>query len=155
MKIMASLCPVVAVLAIAWAVGAEPPKPAPQGMSLRLELFVNDLEKSAEFYTRVLGFERMKGAADYVPVRSGSVVIGLGPAAGLSKRHYFNPELMTTRRGLGTEIVLEVDDVERCFDQVKAAGYKKILSPLRKQSWGATDFRVADPDGYYLRITSR
>jgi catechol 2,3-dioxygenase-like lactoylglutathione lyase family enzyme len=124
-------------------------------MTLRLELFVSDLPKSIDFYTRVLGFERQPGSPTYVPVRSGAVVIGLGPAAGLPKQHPFNPELQTARRGLGAEIVLEVDDVERYFERVKASGYQAIRSPLRKQSWGLTDFRLTDPDGYYLRITSR
>ena len=134
--------------------GADPPVRSP-GMSLRLELFVNDLEKSVAFYTNVLGFERLGGEDDYVPVRSGSVVVGLGPAAGLSQRHYFNPELQTARRGLGTEIVLEVDDIQAFYDQVKQADGKAIKSPLRRQPWGLTDFRITDPDGYYLRITSR
>jgi catechol 2,3-dioxygenase-like lactoylglutathione lyase family enzyme len=124
-------------------------------MTVRLELFVTDMEKSIDFYTKVLGFERLNGQADYVPVRSGSVLIALGPAAGLPKKHHFNPEVHNSRRGLGVEIVLEVDDVKSFFEKVKVTGYKGILSPLRRQSWGATDFRVADPDGYYLRITSR
>ena len=145
----------VAMAACADAARADEQHSRPQGMSLRLELFVSDLQKSVEFYTRVLGFERLEGQADYVPVRSGSVVFGLGPAENLSKRHYFNPELQTARRGLGAEIVLEVDDVQAFFAKVKASGYKQIVSPLRAQSWGLTDFRVADPDGYYLRITSR
>jgi catechol 2,3-dioxygenase-like lactoylglutathione lyase family enzyme len=127
----------------------------PQGMSIRLELFVTDMEKSIDFYTTVLGFERLKGEPTYVPVRSGSVVIGLGPAATLPKQHHFNPEVQNGRRGLGTEIVLEVDDIQAFFEKVKASGYKKVSSPLRKQTWGATDFRLVDPDGYYLRITSR
>jgi len=127
----------------------------PQGMTLRLELFVSDMQKSIDFYTNVLGFEQMKGEPDYVPVRSGSVLIALGPAAGLPKKHHFNPEVQNSRRGLGVEIVLEVDDVKSYFEKVKMSGYKGILSPLQKRSWGATDFRVADPDGYYLRITSR
>jgi catechol 2,3-dioxygenase-like lactoylglutathione lyase family enzyme len=126
----------------------------PQGMSLRLELFVTDMQKSIDFYTNVLGFERLKGEPTYVPVRSGSVVIGLGPVAGLPKQHHFNPEVQTSRRGLGAEIVLEVEDVQAFFEKVKASGYK-MSSPLRKQSWGATDFRLVDPDGFYLRITSR
>lgn len=126
-----------------------------QGMTLRLELFVSDMQKSIDFYTDVLGFERMKGEPDYAPVRSGSVLIALGPASGLPKKHHFNPEVQNNRRGLGVEIVLEVDDVKSFFEKVKASGYKGILSPLRKQAWGATDFRIADPDGYYLRITSR
>ena len=127
----------------------------PQGMSLRLELFVSSMQKSIDFYTHVLGFEQVRGEPDYVPVRSGSVLVALGPAAGLPKKHHFNPEVQNSRRGLGVEIVLEVSDVKSFFEKVKATGYKGILSPLRKQSWGATDFRIADPDGYYLRITSR
>jgi lactoylglutathione lyase len=128
--------------------------PKPLGMSLRLELFVSDMEKSIDFYTRVLGFERLKGQPNYVPVRSGSVLIALGPAKGLPLKHHFNPEVQTARRGLGVEIVLEVDDVQAAFEKVKATGYP-ILSPPQKRPWGATDFRVADLDGYYLRITSR
>jgi catechol 2,3-dioxygenase-like lactoylglutathione lyase family enzyme len=135
--------------------GDETTNAKPQGMTLRLELFVNDVEKSADFYTRVLGFERQASDSTYVPVRSGSVVIGLGPAAGLPKFHPFNPELQTSRRGLGTEIVLEVDDVKAYYEKVKASGYKGKLSPPRTQSWGLTDFRLVDPDGYYLRITDR
>ncbi len=30
-----------------------------------------------------------------------------------------------------------------------------MIEPLLVRPWGLTDFRVADPDGYYLRITSR
>ncbi len=127
----------------------------PRGMTLRLELFVTDMEKSIDFYTNVMGFERLNGQPNYVPVRSGSVEIGLGPTAALPKMHHFNPDVKTSRRGLGTEIVLEVDDVEGFFKKVKASGYQEILSPLRKQSWGLSDFRITDPDGYYLRITSR
>jgi lactoylglutathione lyase len=152
-----SICLAVALVLVSStaAVGEDQNRPNPQGMSLRLELFVTDMEKSIDFYTNVLGFERLDGQPNYVPVRSGSVVIGLGPAAGLPKNHFFNSELQKARRGLGTEIVLEVDDVQSFFDKVKASGYKKILSPLRKRPWGLTDFRIADPDGFYLRITSR
>ena len=31
----------------------------------------------------------------------------------------------------------------------------RLSGSLKKQSWGLTDFRVADPDGYDLRISSR
>jgi lactoylglutathione lyase len=144
----------VAAVAVALA-DDESPNTNPQGMSLRLELFVSDVEKSADFYTCVLGFERLDGESDYVPVRSGSVIIGLGPAAGLPKFHPFNPELQTSRRGLGAELVLEVDDVKSYYEKVKASGYKGKLTPLRTQSWGLTDFRIVDPDGYYLRVTDR
>jgi len=28
-----------------------------------------------------------------------------------------------------------------------------VVEPLRMRPWGARDFRIADPFGYYLRIT--
>jgi lactoylglutathione lyase len=155
MKVLGGCLVAVSAIAAVSALGEAPSAPKPHGMSLRLELFVSDVEKSAGFYTKVLAFERLEGEADYVPVRSESVVIGLGPAAGLSKAHYFNPELQSSRRGLGAEIVLEVDDVQAAYRRVQTSGYKTHLSPLRKQPWGATDFRLVDPDGYYLRVTSR
>ena len=147
----------ILVLASSALAGDDRESSKPEGMTLRLELYVNDMQKSIDFYTNVLGFERLKGEgeADYVPVRSGSVVIGIGSAADLPKQHYFNPGLRNNRRGFGTEIVLEVHDVRSFYDKVKASGYDRILTPLRKRTWGLTDFRVADPDGYYLRITSR
>lgn len=150
-------CPALAIAICAWAhsVNADDKPAQPQGMTMRLELFVAEMQKSIDFYTKVLGFEQQKGDANYTPVRSGAVVIGLGPAARLPKNHFFQPQLPTSRRGLGAEIVLEVDDVQAAFDKVKASGYQGHVSPLRKQLWGLTDFRVADPDGYYLRITSR
>lgn len=100
MKTTACLTLTILVAALAVAIGQDQKNPKPQGMSLRLELFVTDMDKSVDFYTKVLGFERLKGERNYVPVRSSSVVIGLGPAAGLSKEHYFNPELQSNRRGL-------------------------------------------------------
>jgi catechol 2,3-dioxygenase-like lactoylglutathione lyase family enzyme len=154
MKTFLAIAVTLIIASVTAAVGDEVNE-KPPGMTLRLELFVSDMEKSIDFYTNVLGFERQKGQPDYVPVRSGSVLIALGPAAGLPPKHHFNPEVQSGRRGLGVEIVLEVDDVKAAFEKVKASGYKGILSSFQKRPWGATDFRVADPDGYYLRITSR
>jgi lactoylglutathione lyase len=54
----------------------------------------------------------------------------------------------------GVEIVLEVDDVAAAHERVLAAGYP-VEQDLQRRSWGLTDFRLHDPAGYYLRITSR
>jgi lactoylglutathione lyase len=48
---------------------------------------------------------------------------------------------------------LYVDDIERSFAfYTNALGFD--VSPLKTQDWGLRDFRVLDPDGYYLRITT-
>ncbi len=143
MKTVCSLIFAFVVIAAALA-GEGKTNPKPREMTLRLELFVTDMEKSIDFYTNVLGFERLNGQPNYVPVRSGSVEIGLGPAAALPKMHHFNPDVKTSRRGLGTEIVLEVDDVEGFFKKVKADGYQRHR--LRKSHLPRKPFSNCESD---------
>ena len=126
------------------------------GAGLRLELFALDMEASIAFYTRVLAFELSRHEpGDYASLRLGGIVLGIGPVAKLSEEGgYFGRDIATYRRGLGVEIVIEVDDVERCHERVAASGHP-ILEPLRDRPWGLRDFRISDPDGYYLRVASR
>ena len=125
------------------------------GMSLRLELFVEDSDAAIAFYTKLLGFELVRRESGYASVRRGSVVLGLGPISKLPEEGgYFTRGIKERRRGLGVEIVLEVDDVDALHESVSASGHP-ILEPMQRRPWGLTDFRLADPDGYYLRLTSR
>jgi catechol 2,3-dioxygenase-like lactoylglutathione lyase family enzyme len=125
------------------------------GMGLRLELFVADMDASIAFYRRVLGFALVRREADYASVRSGNVTLGLGPIAKLpTEGSYFTRPRLAGDRGVGVEIVLEVDDVAAYRRRVEVSGYP-VLDELQARPWGLTDFRIADPDGYYLRITSR
>ena len=126
------------------------------GPRLRLELFVEDVGASIAFYTRVLAFEVARHEpGDYASLRLGDVVLGIGPVAKLpGEGGYFGRDISAHRRGLGVEIVLEVDDVDGWRDRVAASGHP-ILEPLQERPWGLRDFRFSDPDGYYLRVTSR
>ncbi len=122
--------------------------------SLRIELFVEDVERSAAFYELVLGFTRERATHGYVAIRRGEVRIGIGAAVNLPPQHYFDVVSLRGRKGIGVEIVLEVDDVDAALRSVIDAG-TPVLTPLGERPWGLRDFRIADPDGYYLRITSR
>jgi predicted enzyme related to lactoylglutathione lyase len=126
------------------------------GPRLRLELFVEDVGASIAFYTRVLAFEVARHEPDdYASLRLGDVVLGIGPVAKLPEGGgYFGRDISAHRRGLGVEIVLEVEDVDGWRDRVAASGHP-ILEPLQERPWGLRDFRFSDPDGYYLRVTSR
>jgi len=120
-------------------------------MTLRCEIFPDDLDAVLDFYTRVLGFgviqdERGDPEA-YVAFQRGSVQVGALAAA--------VPAAPAARRPpVGIELVLEVDDVAAERDRVAAAGWP-LEADLQLQSWGLTDFRILDPAGHYLRITSR
>jgi lactoylglutathione lyase len=128
----------------------------PQQMSVRLELFVQDMDQAIAFYTQILGFEVLRREEAYVSLRNVSVLVGLGPIAKLPEEHggYFTRPKLRAARGLGIEIVLEVDDVHAMYEQTHSCGYP-IEEPLQKRQWGLTGFRLVDLDGYYLRITSR
>jgi uncharacterized glyoxalase superfamily protein PhnB len=122
--------------------------------TLRLELFVESLQTSLDFYVRVLGFEALpERPGGYTPLANGAVQLALNRRADLDENH---PLCLTEqeRPGRGVEIVLEVDDVEKTYAHVTAQGWPRSAELLRRP-WGLTDFRVTDPDGYYWRVTSR
>jgi uncharacterized glyoxalase superfamily protein PhnB len=50
-------------------------------------------------------------------------------------------------------VVVEVADVDAVYAAAKAAGLQ-IVKDIQNRPWKARDFRLADPDGYFIRITS-
>jgi lactoylglutathione lyase len=120
-------------------------------MTLRAEIFPDDLDATVGFYTNV---PRFRVAADrraepdgYVALTRGSVRIGAARRAVPGAR-------MGRLPPSGVELVLEVDDVTGERDRVAAAGWP-LEEDLQSRPWGLTDFRILDPAGYYLRITNR
>ncbi len=123
-------------------------------MHLRMELFVEDMDRAIAFYRDVLGFVLLRRDDGYASIRRGDVVIGLGPIAKLPEvGGYFTRRNLRADRGRGVEIVLEVTNLQAEYDRIRATGWP-LLDPLSERPWGLADFRLSDPDGYYLRITS-
>jgi catechol 2,3-dioxygenase-like lactoylglutathione lyase family enzyme len=122
-----------------------------------MELFVEDLDVSVAFYSGVLGFRVDQRSDDYVSMRRGTVVLGLGPVAKLPERGAgpgFTRQRLATGKGAGVEIVLELDDAEQVAAlHEHCRGRQAVVEPLQPRPWGLEDFRIVDPDGYYLRVT--
>jgi predicted enzyme related to lactoylglutathione lyase len=120
-------------------------------MTLRFEIFPADLDAAVDFYTRVLRFavtkDQRHDPREYVSLQRGAVQVG-------AVRKPVPDALPARRPPTGVELVLEVDDVAAERDRVVAAGWP-LEQDLAGQPWGLTDFRIIDPDGYYLRVTSR
>ncbi len=128
-------------------------------MTLRFELFVRDPRRSAEFYSRLLGFTVVEetpqtGGGLYIGLQNGDVNIGVQSATSITKPMLpdFRPQFRVPP--MGVELVLEVADVDAYYEHIQREAYP-LQSPRRDRSWGESDFRVIDPDGYFLRITSR
>jgi lactoylglutathione lyase len=127
-------------------------------MRLRIELFVDNLDASIAFYTELLGFRVERRADGYASLRRGGVVLGLGLAAGLSDHDPSGPGPQWAGRhgakGVGVEIVLELADAgELAGLHERCRARRPDLEPLRLRPWGLRDFRLFDPDGYYVRVT--
>jgi lactoylglutathione lyase len=123
-----------------------------------MELFVDDLDETVAFYSELLGFGIDRRTDEYASLSRGQVVLGLGLTANLSEHDNSGPgpawRRLDQAKGAGVEIVLELDDVdevsalyEHCRSRVPN------IEPLRLRSWGLHDFRLFDPDGYYVRVT--
>ncbi len=123
-------------------------------MIMRIELFVKNLNDSAKFYTDVLGFTKGKESDKYISMRNGDAVIGLGVLSLLDDNHYLKPGSESERKGVCVEIVFEVDDIKTYVNKIQNSNYP-IETGVTVRPWGATDFRIVDPDGYYIRITSK
>ena len=115
-----------------------------------------DVDTTIQFYEDVLGFSTTRRESGYVALNNGNVEIGLGLLVGLPENHHFRTRWPSgSLPGLGVEIVLEVDEVEGFFkrakDQIHSVGGQ--IQDIADQPWGLRDFRVIDPDGYYVRVT--
>jgi lactoylglutathione lyase len=121
-------------------------------MKIRLELFVSELGTSIQFYEEILGFTKGYVGTDYAEVFNSAVEIGLCLMDKLPEEHPLKTKSSDERKGLGVEIVLALKDLESLYNKVKNSAYP-ISSDLQLQPWNLRDFRLVDPDGYYLRIT--
>jgi lactoylglutathione lyase len=128
----------------------------------KIELFVSNLEETADFYRRALGFEvgatrevALDGAVlRHTPIWNGPTMIGLGLLPRLSPSHHLRREGLDAARGVGVEFCLYVDDADLDLYYARAVRECKQVEPLVVQPWGSRDFRVVDPDGYYVRISA-
>jgi lactoylglutathione lyase len=84
-------------------------------------------------------------------------VLGLGPVAKLPEQaegRGFSRQRLNGDKGAGVEIVLELDGVDELEALYERCRQRPVISEsLELRSWGLYDFRLTDPDGYYLRIT--
>ena len=120
---------------------------------LRLELFVANIATARRFYVSVLGFEAgPEGYGGYTPVSRGGIHLAFNSNDKLPDDH---PVKVASddRPGRGVEIVIEVGDIEALYAHVQASGWP-VSSELASHPWGLSDFRIIDPDGYYLRIST-
>lgn len=116
-------------------------------MQLSYEVFHRDVDALVDFYIRVLGFQppEVTAPSDYVVVHRDAVRVGCC--------FHDQAESSPRRPPNGSEIVLRVDDVRAEYDRAVNSGWP-MADELQVRPWGLEDFRIFDPTGQYIRVTS-
>lgn len=124
-----------------------------------LEIHVPDFKVVKDFYN-LLGFEVVwerfpEGFKGYLILKMDDNILCFWAGnKHVYEQDYFKQWPKDTKRGYGIEIVLMVDDLESYYLNLNKSKIK-IFEELQLRPWGLKDFRIEDPFGYYLRITSK
>jgi uncharacterized glyoxalase superfamily protein PhnB len=121
------------------------------GRTLSASLTVKDLQKSLDWYQNVLGFtvdrrHEREGKLMGVSLKAGDVQILIGQDDGAKGWDRVKGEGFSLR--INTE-----QNIDELANGIKARGGTLLLEPV-DMPWGARVFRVQDPDGFKVAISS-
>jgi len=122
-----------------------------QARSLSASLTVKDLERSLAWYHEVVGFtvdrkHERDGRLRAVSLRAGDVRILISQDDGAKG--------LDRVKGEGFSLQITTDqNVDEIAKRIKELGGKLEMEPA-DMSWGARIFRLKDPDGFKLTISS-
>ncbi|MGL4369899.1 MAG: VOC family protein [Spirochaetota bacterium] len=109
-------------------------------------LFVDDIAKSKDFYSGVLGQE--------VLIDIGGINIGFKGGLALWEKKYAQNNIFGKAAGSGksddVEIYFETAGLDEVFARVSLSA--KPLHPVKVQPWQQRVFRVYDPDGFIVEV---
>ena len=117
--------------------------------AIAAELFVSDIQKSCDFFTRKLGFTVVYTYGE--PPFYGQVK---RDAARLNLKHMdrpvIDPELREREQLLSADMGVDTADaIKQLYLEFQQAGVE-FQQTLMRQPWGAKNFVVRDPDGNLL-----
>ncbi|HCF1493361.1 TPA: VOC family protein [Pseudomonas aeruginosa] len=114
------------------------------------EIYVHDMFKAKAFYTNVIGLEVVREQDDFIVLQRNGAKIHLCPREDMPE--YLRSKGMESL-GAGVEFCFETTDIQAVYSRALSSGYP-IFEQLTDQPWGKTDFRLIDPDGAYIRVSS-
>lgn len=121
---------------------------------------VKDMQKSLDFYTKMLGFQtsdkltRKDGRIAHASVGFDSTLIMLAPVENV-RTQQTKDELAKNKLGVGVEFYIGLNGTRKLdefFTEIKNKGITVINEP-KTEFWGDRIFTVGDPDGYALTFS--
>lgn len=108
-------------------------------------LVVSDIDKSVEFYNKVLG---LRVVADFGANKT--LTGGLSLQTAETYREFIENDNITFG-GNSFEIYFEEDDFDRFLDSLENCGIKYV-HPVKEHSWGQRAVRFYDPDKHIIEV---
>jgi len=117
---------------------------------------VGDLQRSVEFYTKVMGMKLLR-KSDYPGGRFTNAFVGFddeSKAAVLELTHNWDTKSYDLGTGYG-HVAVEVDDAYKACEEVKKRGGKVTREPGPMKHGTTVIAFVEDPDGYKIEFVQR
>ena len=120
---------------------------------LHTMLRVGDLDRSIDFYTRILGMQLLR-KKDYPEGRFTLAFLGYGDEknhTALELTHNWDTSEYDLGNAFG-HLAIEVDDVYKAAETIRDAGGRIIREPGPMNAGTTLLAFVADPDGYEIEL---
>lgn len=115
---------------------------------------MDDIEKSLDFYENIIGLELYGRNERCRRFNYDCFSLLLTAKTALKDDHYFHTKAKTEQKGNGFELIIVVDKLESVDERCQK--YRIIPEvDIETYPWEMRGFKIADPDGYFSRITSK
>lgn len=120
----------------------------------RVELYIRDIEESLKFYQDIIGLELYGRNERSARFNYNCFSLLITSETILDENHYFKSSAKSEVRGNGFELIIVVEELEKVYQRCLDNNYP-IEVEVEKYPWDMRGFKIADPDGYLLRVTSK
>lgn len=116
-----------------------------------IELMVDDVGQSVDFYSKFLGFKlKNRVEESWAEIQNESVVIQFLARKAFEKEVN---EFGGKEKGGTFLLLFEIERVEEIYSDLKRVG--EIVDRLRKTDYGTKEFKFKDNSGYIIQLTER
>lgn len=114
------------------------------------ELYVKSIDDSEKFY-QLLGLSTSRKQSDFAVLTCNGIKIHLCPIDDCPE--YLRSNGFSGLLGSRVEFCFVTDQIEKLYGAL-VSNNVEIYEGLQERPWGKKDFRIIDPDGAYIRVTS-
>jgi lactoylglutathione lyase len=115
-------------------------------------LYVNDFEKTMNFYRDILGLTIKMEHGTYVEFNTGSTTLSINTRESVKELTGL-PIPGNSVSSQTFEVGFVVEDVFATVESLREQGVSIMLEPVTKP-WGQTVAYISDPDGHFIEICS-